>query len=228
MHTRNTITIDLRSLRAEEEDFPDLLRAECSLNPMRTPVQTAAKPTCTIAQILVLDDCPFTDVDSDRLPTLSAPQIQVLRRSYRSLQEVVSGFDISVCGFAFDGKNVFARDDAREAMSTGVILGTSEQRSFQYEARLLKYAARGWALNIPQLDFKRISPNLEEQGNLISLVCLTICVFLAFTFDKLAGEGSFLSKSQGLLKLVLFHQAIRKLKGNYRACNCSDRDVRAS
>jgi len=103
-------------------------------------------------------------VSSDKLPHLPRPQIQLVRRSYRSLHHVLSTFDVGPCGFAYDGSTVWALDSARESLSSGVIVASSEFRSFQYEDRLLKYCCRGFALSIPELDLNRIAPNLAEQG----------------------------------------------------------------
>src|SRR4051794_13310137 len=116
-----------------------------------------------------LTDFFLLDLDVDPLPHLPAPQIQLVRRSYRTLQDVISGFDISVCALAYNGRTIFARDDVPMAMSTGVIVASSANRSYQYEDRLLKYVTRGWALSIPELDCKRVAPNLLEQGLLFNM-----------------------------------------------------------
>jgi len=104
-------------------------------------------------------------------PKLPAPQIQLIRRAYSSVGDVVNHFDIAACCIAFDGRDVYATKDARDCLTHGVIPCSSSHRSYAYEMRLLKYAARGFGLSIPELDWKRVPSSLMSDGKK-SFVCL--------------------------------------------------------
>jgi len=135
----------------------------------RSPWRSTLHLTVCCDFVLYLNLCSLSDGAGDALPHLLPPQFQLIRRSYPSLQHVLHGFDFAACAFAFDGKNVWARDDAKRTVSTGVIRADSCHRSFQLEDRLLKYVTRGFALEVPELDFKRIATNLDQQCKCILL-----------------------------------------------------------
>jgi len=100
------------------------------------------------------------------------PQFQIIRKSYTSKQHVLSGFDLGPCAVLFDGNDVWALESFTRSVATGVIGVERCHRSMHFEDRLVKYAGRGFALHVPDLDFSRISRNLAEQGKNISLSCL--------------------------------------------------------
>jgi len=159
----------------------------------------------------------LVDRDSDKLSHLPQPQIQIVRRAYSSIEHVLAGFDIPACAVAFTGKNVFALKSFSECVTSRVIHVAREHRSFHYEDRLLKYVSRGFALEIPELDVSRIPSNLQSQG-VASVLCLPQLNRVARTVDKDSGDGTFMSRSRGLLRLVLFDQAMSSIRGLCMLC----------
>jgi len=83
--------------------------------------------------------------------------VQVILRLYHSLEHVLLGFDVDACCFGFDGRRVLALPRALRAVRRGYNLVDPSRQSLTYEARLLKYARRGFAVGIPaDVNFARI------------------------------------------------------------------------
>ncbi|KAJ1621777.1 hypothetical protein T492DRAFT_846789 [Pavlovales sp. CCMP2436] len=75
----------------------------------------------------------------------------VITRLYALKEDILNTFDIDVCGFAFDGARVLAVLLALAALRTKVNQIDLTIRDEAYESRLLKYAERGFAIGVPQL-----------------------------------------------------------------------------
>lgn len=80
--------------------------------------------------------------------------IQFVLRAYRSPSEVLLGFDVDSCCVGFDGTSCFASPRAWRALVTRVNAIDLSRRSPSYEARLCKYALRGFAIYVGQ-QFRR-------------------------------------------------------------------------
>ena len=90
--------------------------------------------------------------------------VQVVLKLFPAVEDVLSAFDVDVCGFAYDGKGVRCTLRALRAASTRVNLIDLERRSRTYESRLLKYARRGFAIGCDPalLDRSRLDPTLFD------------------------------------------------------------------
>lgn len=77
--------------------------------------------------------------------------VQVVLRLFRSVAEVLAGFDLDCCCVAYDGARVAALPRARRALARGYNLAGADasRESHNYEQRLLKYALRGFAVACP-------------------------------------------------------------------------------
>ncbi|EFE42592.1 ankyrin repeat protein [Trichophyton verrucosum HKI 0517] len=84
--------------------------------------------------------------------------VQVVLRIYKSLAEVITGFDVDCSCVAYDGKNVYAAPRAIAALITQTNQIDLTRRSPSYENRLSKYSHRGFEVFWPQLDRSRIDP----------------------------------------------------------------------
>lgn len=82
--------------------------------------------------------------------------IQVILRCYKSPAEVLLGFDIDCCAVGYDGSTVWAAPRAARALKMRYNLFDLDRRSKTYEARLIKYGKRGYAIALPKLDISRI------------------------------------------------------------------------
>jgi hypothetical protein len=70
-------------------------------------------------------------------------RVQVILRLYGDIGEVLTGFDVDCCCFAFDGKRVWGTERGLEAFSLGVNMVDLSRASRSYVSRMLKYADRG-------------------------------------------------------------------------------------
>ncbi len=82
--------------------------------------------------------------------------IQIILRLYRSPAEVLLGFDIDACCVAFDGTRVLALPRAQRALTKCYNIVDPTRRSTTYEARLFKYALRGFAVAVPSFDEHKV------------------------------------------------------------------------
>lgn len=76
-------------------------------------------------------------------------KFQFILRLYKSMAEVLNGFDFGACQFGFDGKNLFTTRLGLHARLTRYNLVDSQRRSSTLEYRLRKYEARGYGLILP-------------------------------------------------------------------------------
>lgn len=92
--------------------------------------------------------------------------IQVIHRLYYSIEHILLGFDLDCCCMAHDGKRVLALDRGMRSLQYRYNLVDLTRQSTTYESRLVKYAERGFAIAVPQLDFeaeiKLLSPKLNR------------------------------------------------------------------
>ncbi|EGC36806.1 hypothetical protein DICPUDRAFT_150657 [Dictyostelium purpureum] len=77
--------------------------------------------------------------------------IQIILRIYKTPAEVLMGFDIDCCSIGYDGSNVYAIPRAINSITQGYNTVAMSRRSLTYEARLFKYALRGFAIKVPGL-----------------------------------------------------------------------------
>jgi hypothetical protein len=76
-------------------------------------------------------------------------RIQVVLRLYHSAEQVVLGFDLDCCCVYYDGQRVVALPRAVRALRARYNLIDVSRQSTSYEARLAKYAKRGFDIAIP-------------------------------------------------------------------------------
>lgn len=75
--------------------------------------------------------------------------VQIICRQYRSPGQVLLGFDLDSCAVGYNGKDVYAMDRFRRAITKRYNLVNKSRRSLNYESRLFKYAQRGFAVLVP-------------------------------------------------------------------------------
>lgn len=90
--------------------------------------------------------------------------VQVVLRIYRSITEMLLGFDVDCSCIAYDGKQLFASPRALAACMTQVNTIDLTRRSPSYENRLAKYSHRGFEVCWPPLDRSRIDPTIFERS----------------------------------------------------------------
>lgn len=90
--------------------------------------------------------------------------VQIVLRLYKSVSEILTGFDVDCSCTAFDGSQVWASPRALSAFVTQANVIDITRRSPSYENRLAKYARRGFEIHWPNLDRSKIDPTIFERS----------------------------------------------------------------
>ncbi|BDD60444.1 hypothetical protein MPDQ_003589 [Monascus purpureus] len=90
--------------------------------------------------------------------------VQIVLRIYRSIAEILTGFDVDCSCAAYDGRQVYAAPRALASYITQVNRIDLSRRSPSYENRLSKYSHRGFEVFWPQLDRSKIDPTIFERS----------------------------------------------------------------
>lgn len=85
-------------------------------------------------------------------------------RVYKSISEILTGFDIDAAGGAYDGKQVYVTPRALGSFITQVNHVDLSRRSPSYENRLSKYSHRNFEVYWPELDRSRVDPTIFERS----------------------------------------------------------------
>ena len=112
--------------------------------------------------------------------------MQIVLRIYRSISEILTGFDVDCSCAAYDGKQVYASPRALAAYMTQTNTIDLTRRSPSYENRLSKYSRRGFEVYWPMLDRSRIDPTLFERsfGRTLGLARLLVLEKLPKNTDR--------------------------------------------
>ncbi|KGO72463.1 hypothetical protein PITC_076400 [Penicillium italicum] len=90
--------------------------------------------------------------------------VQIVLRIYRSVAEILTGFDVDVSCAAYDGRQVYTSPRAIAAYITQANQIDLTRRSPSYENRLSKYSHRGFEVFWPALDRSKIDPTIFERS----------------------------------------------------------------
>lgn len=83
---------------------------------------------------------------------------------YKSVSEILTGFDIDAAGGAYDGKQVYVTPRALGSFITQINHVDLSRRSPSYENRLSKYSHRNFEVYWPDLDRARVDPTIFERS----------------------------------------------------------------
>ena len=93
---------------------------------------------------------------------LAALPVQVILSLNESALQILSGFDIDSCCFAYiPAKGVFASPRGMRALRYGVNVFDSELETPTYCPRLEKWDGRGYAIALPGLVYEKISQRMR-------------------------------------------------------------------
>ncbi|KAF2849331.1 ankyrin repeat protein-like protein [Plenodomus tracheiphilus IPT5] len=112
--------------------------------------------------------------------------VQIVLRIYRSVSEILTGFDVDCSCAAYDGSQVYVSPRALAAYMTQINTIDLTRRSPSYENRLSKYSRRGFEVYWPLLDRSRIDPTLFERsfGRTLGLARLLVLEKLPKKTDR--------------------------------------------
>ncbi|KAI0889471.1 ankyrin repeat protein [Annulohypoxylon maeteangense] len=90
--------------------------------------------------------------------------VQIVLRVYKSISEILTGFDIDCSGAAYDGSQVYCTPRALASYITQINPIDLTRRSPSYENRLSKYSHRNFEVYWQELDRSRIDPTIFERS----------------------------------------------------------------
>ncbi|PLN86818.1 ankyrin [Aspergillus taichungensis] len=90
--------------------------------------------------------------------------VQIVLRIYKSVSEILTGFDVDCSCVAFDGKQVYVAPRALASYITQINHVDLTRRSPSYENRLSKYSHRGFEIFWSELERSRIDPTIYERS----------------------------------------------------------------
>ncbi|MCJ1312534.1 hypothetical protein MMC25_006208 [Agyrium rufum] len=90
--------------------------------------------------------------------------VQIVLRLYKSISEILTGFDVDCSCFAYDGEQVYGTPRGIVAMMTQINTIDLSRRSPSYESRLSKYSRRGFEVYWPEFERHRIDPTIFERS----------------------------------------------------------------
>ncbi len=102
---------------------------------------------------------------------------QVILRLYRTLSEILHGFDVDCSSIGYDGKNILMTRRAYYAITHGYNTVNFGRLSPSYEFRLAKYGTKGMAIKVPQFSKDKINLSAfnDFYKNFIHLRCISKC-----------------------------------------------------
>ncbi|OJD16461.1 hypothetical protein AJ78_03360 [Emergomyces pasteurianus Ep9510] len=112
--------------------------------------------------------------------------IQIVLRLYKSVSEILTGFDVDCACTAFDGHQVWASPRAIAAFATQTNSVDLTRRSPSYENRFAKYAHRGFEVYWPALDRSKLDPTIFERSfnHVVGLARLMVMEKLPTQFSR--------------------------------------------
>ncbi|KAI9925755.1 hypothetical protein MW887_005561 [Aspergillus wentii] len=112
--------------------------------------------------------------------------VQIVLRIYKSVAEILTGFDVDCSCAVYDGKQVYVSPRALVSYITQTNQVDLTRRSPSYENRLSKYSHRGFEVYWPQLERSRIDPTIFERSfaRTVGLARLLVLEKLPKTSDR--------------------------------------------
>jgi hypothetical protein len=101
---------------------------------------------------------------SKELNGYSTRHVQIVLRLYKSVSEILTGFDVDCSCVAYNGSQVYASPRAIAAFATQINTIDLTRRSPSYENRLSKYSHRGFEVYWEGLERSRIDPTVFERS----------------------------------------------------------------
>ena len=89
---------------------------------------------------------------------------KIVLRVYKSVSEILTGFDIDSSGAAYDGEQVYVTPRALQSYMTQINHIDLSRRSPSYENRLSKYSHRNFEVYWPELNRSRVDPTIYERS----------------------------------------------------------------
>lgn len=90
---------------------------------------------------------------------------QFILRLYKTKAQILLGFDLDSCRLGFDGQTLYATESAVFSLKNRVNVVDFDRMGRTYERRLAKYAHRGIAVYVPNLEYPKIRFDQIQEVN---------------------------------------------------------------
>jgi len=140
--------------------------------------------------------------------------VQVVLRVYKSISEILTGFDIDAAGGAYNGNQVYVTPRALGSFITQINCIDLSRRSPSYENRLSKYSHRNFEVYWPELDRSRIDPTIYERSFQRTLGLARLLVLERLPTST--ARETYLNKRRQERGRPAFHRYRHRLFGNIK------------
>lgn len=142
---------------------------------------------------------------------------QIVLRIYKSVSEILTGFDIDCSGAAYDGKQVLCTPRALQSYMTQINHIDLSRRSPSYENRLSKYSHRGFEVYWPDLDRDRVDPTIFERSFQRTLGLARLLVLERLPTSSARDDYMDQRRQErGRPPIDRYHRHLRSLAGNIK------------
>lgn len=132
----------------------------------------------------------FQGIRNDKVITLifdselGSCEIQIILRIYKSVSEILHGFDMGSVAVGYDGSNNYFTSLGKFSYENLANIVDPTRRSTTYETRLLKYFHRGFQIILPYLDITKLkTDNLKY--NILEVASLP---YFTFSYKQIKGN----------------------------------------
>ncbi len=117
-------------------------------------------------------------------------KIQLIFRLYKTISEILHGFDLGSSAVGYDGTDVYFTSLGKFCHEYSCNIIDTSRRSTTYEYRLNKYFDRGFNIVLPKLDITKLRTDYLKYG------CDEICEmpYFIFGYDRIIGNKIIVTK----------------------------------
>ncbi|AGC01925.1 ankyrin repeat protein [Acanthamoeba polyphaga moumouvirus] len=111
-------------------------------------------------------------------------KVQLIFRLYKSISEILHGFDLGSSAVGFDGKQVYFTSLGKFCHEYSCNIIDTTRRSTTYEYRLIKYFDRGFNIVLPKLNLGKLRTSYLKYGE------IEICEmpYFVFAYSEITGN----------------------------------------
>lgn len=111
-------------------------------------------------------------------------KIQIIFRLYKSISEILHGFDLGSSAIGYDGQEIYFTSLGKFAYEYLANIVDTTRRSTTYEVRLIKYFNRGFQIILPYFNMQHLRKDYLKY-NLVEVCELP---YFVFSYDQVNGN----------------------------------------